>query len=257
MTTVDLSHVVYAAHVDPPAAQGHASYKKDVLPVEQALQKKGLLNSKYVDGSYGTVTIDAYSRWQESLGYKGKDADGIPGVTTLTKLGKDTGLFTVVKGSTPAPKPSNHGRVPISVSAVTYGHVKDASLSKDILPKVFKIMGITDAKAQEHWKTGITTCAKRESGYNLNAVNKWDSNATGPVQSDGARQNCSRGLMQVIPSTFAANHQSGTSTDIYDGVANVCASMNYVMARYHVSRDGHDLAAKVQQFDPHRPAKGY
>jgi peptidoglycan hydrolase-like protein with peptidoglycan-binding domain len=255
MTTVDLSHVVYAAHVDPPAAQGHTSYKQDVLPVEKALQKKGLLDGKYVDGSYGTVTIDAYSRWQKSLGYSGSDADGIPGITTLTKLGKDTGLFTVTRGSTPPP--SSHGKVPISVTSVTYGKVKDASLSKEILPKVFKVMGITDATAQGHWKTGIMTCAKRESGYNLNAVNTWDSNAKGPIVGDGHPQGCSRGLMQTIPSTFAANHQSGTSNDIYDGVANVCAAMNYVMARYHVARDGHDLAAKVQQFDPNRPPKGY
>jgi hypothetical protein len=255
---VDLSHVVYAAHVDPPAAQGHTSYKQDVMPVEKALQKKKLLADDYVDGSYGTVTINAYSRWQKSLGYTGKDADGIPGLTTLTRLGKDTGLFSVTKGSTPPPKPpSDHGHVPIPLSAVTYGHVKDASLSKEILPHVFKIMGIKDATAQQHWKTGITTCASRESSYNLNAVNRSDSNAHGPVQSDHAPLYCSRGLMQVIPPTFASYHQSGTSNDIYDGVANVCAAMNYVMARYGVARDGHNLAAKVQQFDPNRPPRGY
>jgi len=49
----------------------------------------------------------------------------------------------------------------------------------------------------------------------------------------------------------------GTSTDIYDPVANVAASMNYIRERYHVSADGHDLASKVQQADPHRPARGY
>jgi Transglycosylase SLT domain len=256
VTTVDLSHVVYAAHVDPPAAQGHAAYKADVLPVEKALEKKGLLAAKYVDGSFGTITVSAYSRWQKSLGYSGKDADGIPGMTTLARLGEDTGLFKVTKGSTPPPHaPSGHG--PISVSAVTYGRVKDASLSKEILPHVFKIMGIDDSTAQGHWKTGIMTCASRESSYNLNAVNTTDSNAHGAIQTDGHPLYCSRGLMQCIPPTFAAYHQADTSNDIYDGVANVCASMNYVMARYSVARDGHNLAARVQQFDPNRPPRGY
>lgn len=258
MTTVDLSHVVYAAHVDPPAAQGHAAHKSDVLPVEKALEKKGLLEAMYVDGSFGTVTVDAYSQYQKSLGYSGKDADGIPGITTLSRLGKDTGLFSVTEGNTPAPHPpSGHGHEPIPLSSVTFKTVKDASLSKEILPKVFKAMGITDATAQGHWKTGITTCAERESSFNLNAVNAWDTNASGPVQKDGHPLNCSRGLMQTIPSTFAAYHQSGTSDDIYDGVANVCAAMNYVMGRYHVAHDGHDLAAKVPQFNPNHKPRGY
>lgn len=171
---------------------------------------------------------------------------------------RGTGHSTAHKGNKPSPHPpSGHGQVPIALSSVTFGKAKDASLSKDILPHVFKIMGIDDATAQEHWRSGIMTCASRESRYNLNAVNTTDSNAHGPLQSDHHPQYCSRGLMQVIPPTFAAHHQAGTSNDIYDGVANVCASMNYVMAKYKVARDGHDLAARVQQFDPNRKPMGY
>jgi hypothetical protein len=59
--------------------------------------KVGYLAKSYAgDGSYGTRTVDAYARWQRNLGYSGSAADGIPGRTSLAKLGDRTGLFTVV-----------------------------------------------------------------------------------------------------------------------------------------------------------------
>ena len=45
---------------------------------------------------------------------------------------------------------------------------------------------------------------------------------------------------------FAAHHQPGTGTNIYDPVANLCAGMNYLMGRYHVARDGSNLSAVGQ-----------
>ncbi|WP_280256172.1 transglycosylase SLT domain-containing protein [Nocardia abscessus] len=110
-------------------------------------------------------------------------------------------------------------------------------------------LGITDPVAREHWKRGYQVLIERESNGNPNAVNNWDSNA--------AAGKASRGLTQTIPGTFSAYHVAGTSNNIHDPVANVAASMNYVMERYDVSRDGHDLQAKVQQADPNRSPKGY
>ncbi|MGW4089140.1 transglycosylase SLT domain-containing protein [Nocardia sp. NPDC004750] len=110
-------------------------------------------------------------------------------------------------------------------------------------------LGITDPVAREYWKRGYRVLIERESGGNPNAVNNWDSNA--------AAGHASRGLTQTIPGTFQAYHVGGTSNNIHDPVANVAASMNYVMERYDVSRDGHDLQAKVQQADPNRSPKGY
>ncbi|WP_330228623.1 transglycosylase SLT domain-containing protein [Nocardia sp. NBC_00508] len=110
-------------------------------------------------------------------------------------------------------------------------------------------LGITDPVARENWKRGYRVLIERESGGNPNAVNNWDSNA--------AAGKASRGLTQTIPGTFQAYHAAGTSANIHDPVANVAASMRYVMERYDVSRDGHDLQAKVQQTDPGRSAKGY
>lgn len=110
-------------------------------------------------------------------------------------------------------------------------------------------LGIQDPEARENWTRGYQVLIARESGGNPNAVNNWDSNAA-------AGQN-SRGLTQTIPGTFKAYHVRGTSTDIHDPVANVAASMNYVMHRYDVDPDGSNLQSAVQQADPNRPAKGY
>lgn len=109
------------------------------------------------------------------------------------------------------------------------------------------------------WTPGMVTIAGRETSWNASGsqVNDYDSNAVGAYQSDGHRFQCSRGGWQCIPQTFAANHQAGTSYQIYDPVASVAAAMNYVMKRYGVSRDAHDLASKVQQADPNRPSRGY
>lgn len=91
---VSLAHVVAAARRDPGAAQGHTTYKSEVLLVERALKAEGLLAASYVDGSFGTKTVAAYAAWQHRLGYSGSAADGIPGKTSLQKLGAKHG-FTV------------------------------------------------------------------------------------------------------------------------------------------------------------------
>jgi len=92
--TVSLKHIVYAASHDPAAAQGHTTYRAEVLLVEKALKSEGLLAAGYVDGSFGTLTIAAYKAWQRHLGYSGSAADGIPGYTSLSKLASRHG-FTV------------------------------------------------------------------------------------------------------------------------------------------------------------------
>jgi len=63
-----------------------------------------------------------------------------------------------------------------------------------------------------------------ESGGNPNAINNWDINAQ--------RGDPSRGLMQVIGSTFAAYHVPGTSWNIYDPLANIAAAINYARHVY-------------------------
>lgn len=96
--TVSLANVTYAAKHDPHASQGRTTHPKDVKLVEHALNAEGLLPSKYSkDGSYGTLTIAAYKRWQQRCGFHGaSQVDGVPGIKSLTKLGKRHG-FNVTK----------------------------------------------------------------------------------------------------------------------------------------------------------------
>jgi TP901 family phage tail tape measure protein len=63
-----------------------------------------------------------------------------------------------------------------------------------------------------------------ESGGDPNAINLSDINAQ--------RGDPSRGLMQVIGSTFAAYHVPGTSNNIYDPLANIAAALNYARNVY-------------------------
>lgn len=70
---------------------------------------------------------------------------------------------------------------------------------------------------------GIYRNVMRESSGNPNAINNWDSNA--------AAGHPSKGLLQTIDSTFDTYHVAGTSTNIYDPVANIVAACNYA---YHV-----------------------
>ena len=92
---VDLSRLVAAAKTDPGASQGHVTYMAGVNLTENALVREGLLSKTYAgDGSFGTKTVAAYAKWQHRLGYSGTAADGIPGSTSLRKLGAKYG-FTV------------------------------------------------------------------------------------------------------------------------------------------------------------------
>ncbi|MEU8421483.1 peptidoglycan-binding protein [Micromonospora sp. NPDC048835] len=86
---VDMEATVLAAQIDPRRADNTLTpgAKNSVLAVEQALQSQGLLNAQWVDGYFGTVTISAYAAYQRSLGYTGLAANGLPGTTSLTKLG--------------------------------------------------------------------------------------------------------------------------------------------------------------------------
>lgn len=71
---------------------------------------------------------------------------------------------------------------------------------------------------------GIKRNIMRESTGNPHAINDWDVNAVNGVPS--------KGLLQIIDPTFKAYHVDGTSSDIYDPVANIVASCNYAADKY-------------------------
>lgn len=88
---VDLSRLRAAALNDPGRVGSPVSYP-GALVVEVALVDEGLLARPYADGHFGTATVLAYSRWQESLGYRGRRpgqaADGVPAVASLSVLAR-------------------------------------------------------------------------------------------------------------------------------------------------------------------------
>lgn len=88
---VDLSQLLKAAKSDPPKQGTPVSYP-GVKVVEDALVKEGLLSKSLADGHFGTATQAAYGLWQMRCGWSGKDADGLPGKSSLTKLGKRRGF---------------------------------------------------------------------------------------------------------------------------------------------------------------------
>ncbi|GAA2234266.1 MULTISPECIES: peptidoglycan-binding domain-containing protein [Kitasatospora] len=92
---VDMEATVLAAQIDPrrPDSTQTPGAHDSVLAVEQALQARGFLDARWVDGYFGTSTTAAYAAFQRSLGYTGLDANGLPGVTSLTALGQ--GRYTV------------------------------------------------------------------------------------------------------------------------------------------------------------------
>jgi len=100
-------------------------------------------------------------------------------------------------------------------------------------------MALTGVPAS--WAGPLNTLIMRESGGNPNAINLTDSNALAGHPSQG--------LMQTIPSTFAAYALPGLG-GITNPVANIVAGIRYILSRY-------GSIFNVQQANANLPAKGY
>ncbi|GAB3003705.1 hypothetical protein GCM10023080_081770 [Streptomyces pseudoechinosporeus] len=102
------------------------------------------------------------------------------------------------------------------VAAKTYANNLDGWIRESL--DVMKKHGIPGSY------DGIKRNILRESSGNPNAINNWDINAINGIPS--------KGLLQVIPPTFQTYHVPGTSSNIYDPVANITAACNYAADRY-------------------------
>lgn len=112
-----------------------------------------------------------------------------------------------------------------------------------------------DKTARAEWHALYRFLIEKESSSNPDAIQQVkDVNWSGPPASDGAPENAARGLTQLRPSTFAAFHVAGTSDNIYDRVANIAASMRYVIEHYGVEPTP---GPKFEQFVARRHANGY
>jgi hypothetical protein len=181
---------------------------------------------------------------------------GHPNTLAATSSPSSSGQDLTVNNTT---FPTSPGPGPIPVSAVQFnpnGFNSGQAAFLNNVNQALNAMGITNPAARQNWINGFMVAGKRESSFQAGAVNKTDGNAVGPTQSDGAPAGSSRGFVQMTPATFAAFHQPGTSNNIYDPVANITASMNYIMARYGVNQNGSNLG-NVAQFNANDPAAGF
>ncbi|MFK0124288.1 peptidoglycan DD-metalloendopeptidase family protein [Streptomyces nigra] len=91
----------------------------DVRIVQKALIKRGHKIPDGATGLFGDQTKAAYAAEQRKQGFKGADADGVPGPTSLANLGRLTGLFRV--DGEPA-RPDHHKVAsPVPGHKVTFG----------------------------------------------------------------------------------------------------------------------------------------
>lgn len=256
---VGSSYIVGVKAVDPVPTDPYAAGLPKVnmtSPSAKALQielkRVGYMSTSVAAAdNYGPATqagVAAFHNEHPEFSTAAYDAQiGAAGWVFLRGMAAGSGHPVVV-----SPLP---GR--ITSDQVTYEHTTESSgknLATGAIDGALAAIGIATTPA---WVTGYLTIIVRESSYLPNSVNTTDSNAVGATVSDGHPFQCSRGLAQCIPQTFAQYHQAGTSLSIYDPIANVAASINYVRAVYGVANDGSNLASKVQQADPNRSPKGY
>ena len=90
---------------------------------------------------------------------------------------------------------------------------------KGVVDQALRMEGLSTA-----FDSRVLYQMQTESGGNPNAINLTDINAQ--------RGDPSRGLMQVIMSTFRAYHWPGTSGNIYNPLANIAAAINYAKHTY-------------------------
>jgi len=94
----DLDDIAAAASNPKPlvlkSAVKHGDRSKKLEIIQLALATVTDLRGAAL-GTWDPVTSAACSRYQRTMGYVGKDVTGLPTLTTLRRLAKETGLFTV------------------------------------------------------------------------------------------------------------------------------------------------------------------
>lgn len=92
LPVVDMARVEVAAQVEPSCGNTSAlADNASTKLVQRALSARGY--STTADGWFGNGTTGSFAAWQRHLGYRGIDANGLPGVSSLTSLGSNR--FTV------------------------------------------------------------------------------------------------------------------------------------------------------------------
>ena len=101
------------------------------------------------------------------------------------------------------------------------GHVPTGA-RKELIDKALQLAGLP---ASAQYEAAVNKIVTRESGWNPNITNNWDSNARAGHPSTG--------LMQTIPSTFRQYALPGYNDNIHDPLSNLVAGIRYAESRYH------------------------
>ena len=153
-----------------------------------------------VDGVYGPQTKGAYKRWQEYLGFDGRDADGLPGWTSASRLAARYGFHLVRRVDAPKPPPApeptpkptpeptlakyetapepagNYGRV-------TYGGHTVNVRTRELLKRAAKWAGVTIELSQGSYNKGVAASAGTHDGGGVVdiSVDAWNSSKRNAV----------------------------------------------------------------------------
>jgi LysM repeat protein len=184
-----------------------------ITTMGQALVKRGFgKNYKQGPGPNWTEADRLnYQAYQKSLGFTGKDADGIPGPVTLRKL------LSTSKAVKVAAAPQRSTVVVQAVARTVQVGNLDAWIAqaREELRKNGDLVPSAEA---------IKARVMVESGGNPRAINLHDSNA--------AKGTPSKGLIQTIDPTFQAYRLPQLANDPFDPVSNIVAGVRYANAAY-------------------------
>ncbi|MEU9101035.1 LysM peptidoglycan-binding domain-containing protein [Streptomyces sp. NPDC048361] len=180
--------------------------------------------------SYAVVAGDSLSKIADALDVTGgwkqlyQDNQSVigsnpaiihPGIR-LTLSGQDKAAETA--------RDASAGRADRSARPATLTTASTASYANNLDGWIKQSLDIMGRQGIPGTYDGIYRNIMRESSGNPMAINNWDSNAVAGTPS--------KGLLQVIQPTFTAFHVPGTSTDLYDPIANITAACNYAAKTY-------------------------
>lgn len=152
-------------------------------------------------------------------------------VKQLATQGRD-GLANLIRG---------HESTATSSGAPFAGTAIPSAEHKAIIDQAVALAGGPAPNTLEEWESGFETLVQREAGWNAAAINNWDSNA--------AAGHPSKGLGQMIDSTFEAHKVPGHD-NIWSPVDNLASDVGYIKSRY-------GGITNVQQANAAMAPKGY
>lgn len=106
-------------------------------------------------------------------------------------------------------------------SGATAGPGQAVNVPGSLMDWIMQAISLTGVPS--NWANDLAIIAMHESGGNPNAINNWDINA-----QEG---HPSQGIMQTIPSTFAAHMVAGHG-NILNPIDNIAAAIGYIKGRY-------------------------